>query len=222
MQSRIRIAIGSGLLVADTQGALRQVAAVGVGEEWNRVQLDAGAGPVLEAVSSEKAIVADPFDLRRHPDLARLLKVTSPEAPKAIVAFPNAWTSGSQLVTVVYLSGSPADEDLEVVGRYEPLLAYALGLLDYCGEAEAQAEHMVRMVQMRQWIEQAKGMIMTRRSMGPDDAFAVLVEHSQASNVKVRELSTALVGLLAGGASPKVSEAAWTAAEALWQDVGSG
>ena len=79
---------------------------------------------------------------------------------------------------------------------------------------------MVRMVQTRSWIEQAKGMIMTRRSIGPDDAFAVLVEHSQTSNVKVRDLSTALVGLMTGpDGDIEVSEQAIAAAKVLWEDI---
>jgi hypothetical protein len=222
MQSRMNIAIGGALLVADRNGRLSQVAAVGVAEAWNRAQIDAHAGPVVEAASAQKAVIADPFDLRRHPDLARLLDVTAPQVPAAVLAIPNTWTSGTQLITVVYLSDSPTDADLAVVGRYEPLMAYALGLLEYCGEAESQAEHMVRMVQTRQWIEQAKGMIMTRRSVGPDDAFAILVEHSQTSNVKVRELSTALVAQLSGAPATDVSDEARTAAEALWRDVDRG
>ena len=77
---------------------------------------------------------------------------------------------------------------------------------------------MVRMVQTR-WIEQAKGMIMTRRSIGPDDAFAVLVEHSQASNEGSGPVH-ALVGLLAGpNGDIEVSQEAIAAAKVLWDDV---
>jgi hypothetical protein len=48
----------------------------------------------------------------------------------------------------------------------------------------------------------------------------VLVEHSQASNVKVRDLSTALVGLLAGpNGDIEVSQEAIAAAKVLWDDV---
>lgn len=218
LQTRIDSAMGAGLLVAETDGTLRHVAAVGNAALWDEVQIAASSGPILEALTADKVLITDPFDLGRHPDLERLLDVLPKRLPKAIVVVPNTWTSCAQLVTVVYLAASPTDEDLEVIGGHEPLFAYALGLLDYCGEAEAQAEQMVRMVQSRSQIEQAKGMIMTRRSVGPDEAFAALAEHSQRANVKVRDLSAALVAMLAG-ADATATEQSITAAKELWEDV---
>ena len=220
LQTRLGSVIGAGILVAESPGNLRPVASVGVAEIWDAMQIDSGSGPLVQAVKAEKAVVRDPLNLRAYPDLASLVDVIPKRTPAAIVVVPNSWTGGRQLVTVVYFSAPVADGDLEVIGHYEPLLAYALGLLEYCGDAENQAEQMVRMVQTRRWIEQAKGMIMTRRSIGPDDAFAVIVEHSQASNVKVRDLSRALVGLVAGPtADIEVSQEAIAAATVMWDDV---
>jgi hypothetical protein len=211
---------GVGLIIANRDGELRHIAAVGNGRFWDELQITARSGPILDALQTDKALICDPFDLRKYPDLQQMRDVLAKQEPSAIVVIPNVWTSGAQLVTVVYLAASLSDAELEVIGGHEPLFAYALGLLEYCGEAEAQAEQMVRMVQTRSWIEQAKGMIMTRRSIGPDDAFAVLVEHSQTSNVKVRDLSTALVGLMTGpDGDIEVSEQAIAAAKVLWEDI---
>jgi hypothetical protein len=207
-----------GLLVAEKDGVLRHMAAVGNGRLWDELQVTGRAGPVLDALRSDKVLVADPFELDKYPALTQLLDVFPKRIPAAIVVVPNMWTSGAQLVTVVYLAASPTDEDLEIIGGHEPLFAYALGLLEYCGEAESQAEQMVRMVQSRGQIEQAKGMIMTRRSVGPDEAFAALAEHSQKANVKVRDLSTSLVALLAGGDGTH-DAGADAAAKQLWEDV---
>ncbi len=220
LQTRLGSAIGAGVLIAESPEKIRQVASVGVAQVWDEMQIEAGAGPLVQAVQAEKAVVTDPLDLGAYPDLAGIVDVIPRRTPAAMVVVPNSWTGGRQLVTVIYLAAPVADSDLEAIGHYEPLLAYALGLLEYCGEAETQTEQMVRMVQTRRWIEQAKGMIMTRRSIGPDDAFAVIVEHSQASNVKVRDLSTALVGLLAGpDGGPDVTQEAIAAAKKLWEDV---
>lgn len=219
--TRVETATGAGLLVAEADGKLRQVAAVGVAEAWDRAQISSQSGPLIDAVISDNILMRDPLELSRYPGLASLVDLLPKDVPAAILVVPNSWTSGAYLVTTLYASAPLADADLELVGQYEPLLAYALGLLEYCGHAETQAEHMVRMVQTRRAIEQAKGMIMTRRGVGSDEAFAVLAEHSQRSNVKVRELSEALVDLICNADVDGHSEKAVTAAKSLWEDVSS-
>jgi hypothetical protein len=220
-------ALGAGLLVHGTD-ATRQVAAVGAAEVWDAAQVTCRCGPVLDAARYDRAMVVDPFTLTRHPDLARALPEVPTEAPAAIVVVPGSWSDDDRLVTTLYLSASPAPDDLDTLSRYEPLLAYALGLLDYCGEAESQAEQMVRMVQYRRVIEQAKGMVMTRRSVGADEAFALLIEHSQRTNTKLRLLAAALVETVGGGpvehpTDPAehvtVSAATRAAARSLWDAI---
>jgi hypothetical protein len=46
-------------------------------------------------------------------------------------------------------------------------------------------------------IEQAKGVLMLACGIGDDDAFRMLVEHSQATNVKIREVAQRLMARLA-------------------------
>jgi hypothetical protein len=133
-------------------------------------------------------------------------------------------------VTTLYLGASAGDEEVDLLGRYEPLLAYAVGLVEYCGEAEAHAAQLLRMVEYRHVIEQAKGMVMTRRQVGADEAFALLVETSQRANVKLRTLCIALVqGVSAGpAAEPRrlraepVPAEARRAAEAMWSALTAG
>jgi hypothetical protein len=85
------------------------------------------------------------------------------------------------------------------------------------------------MVQYRRVIEQAKGMIMSRRSVSPDEAFAELVAASQASNVKLRTLAIALVETVGGGGAEhprhpyreeRATQEARDAAARLWQRLG--
>jgi len=53
-------------------------------------------------------------------------------------------------------------------------------------------------VQHRRYIEQAKGLLMGARPCTPGDAFELLVRASQHANVKLRDVSMALVLVAAG------------------------
>ena len=55
------------------------------------------------------------------------------------------------------------------------------------------AEQMQQAVQSRARIEQAKGVLMATRRCTEDEAFALLVELSQTSNRKLRDVATAVV-----------------------------
>jgi hypothetical protein len=223
-------AVGSGLVLIDGEQS-RLMGGVGVAPALDGAQLACGCGPLIDAAARDEVAVTDPFSLRRYPDLARAVPGDGEPAPSAVVVIPGAWVDATRLATTLYLQGSADAEALDVLGWYEPLLANALGLLEYCGEAEAQAEQLVAMVQYRRVIEQAKGIVMSRRSVSPDEAFAELVAASQTSNVKLRTLAIALVETVGGGnaehprhpyraeqATPQAREAA----VALWQRLAAG
>ncbi|GAB2910767.1 hypothetical protein GCM10027047_06250 [Rhodococcus aerolatus] len=59
----------------------------------------------------------------------------------------------------------------------------------------------------RAGIEQAKGILMGQRGLDPDGAFALLVQLSQDTNRKLRDVAAAVVGSVTGEASPACSPA---------------
>jgi hypothetical protein len=191
-------AAGAGLVLLEGEQS-RLVGGVGVAPAFDSAQLECGSGPLIEAAVLDEVAVTDPFQLQRYPDLARALPDPNLAIPGAVVVIPGAWVDDTRLATTLYLRGSVDAEALDMLGWYEPLLANALGLLEYCGEAESRAEQLLSMVQYRRVIEQAKGIVMSRRSIAPDDAFAELVKASQASNVRLRTLAIALVETVGGG-----------------------
>jgi hypothetical protein len=220
-------AVGAGLVEYRLDEPAVLVCAVGAAQQWDAWQLGVDAGPIVEAGRTEKPFVADPFDPDDLPGATSRAQPSDP--PPAVVAIPGPWTDSARLVTTLYLARSPSQEDLDVVGRYDPLLAYAHGLVEYCGQAETQATQLLRMVEYRHVIEQAKGMVMTRRGVSPDEAFALLVASSQQHNVKLRALSVALVESVGGGpvehpeavGQPEtVPTQARTAARELWGELG--
>lgn len=184
-------AVGAGLTIVGEDGPLGLVA-VGSASRWDTAQRETGSGPLAEAMEGERVLVVERFDLDEYPALAAHVGPDE-EAPASVVLVPGAWVDKSRLVTSVYLAEAAKPSHVESVGRYEPLLANAYGMLEFCGEAEMKADQMLAMMQFRRVIEQAKGMVMTRRSVGADEAFAALAEASQHHNVRLREIAAALV-----------------------------
>lgn len=228
LQSLVRAvpeATGAGLVLIEDGGRPRQVAGVGSAEEWDAAQLACWCGPLTEAATRDEVTVADPFDPGRYGEL----RVPSGgAAPAALLVLPGAWASEGRLATTLYLDAPIDAHALTSLGVHEPLLAHALGLLEYCGDAETRADQMVQMMQYRRVIEQAKGMVMTRRSVGADDAFARLADVSQRRNVRLRELAVALVEGVGGAPAEQPGEPgeritatpeAVEAAKTFWDDL---
>jgi hypothetical protein len=218
-------ASGAGLVLIDEPGAARQVAGVGAAEPWDAAQLECGCGPLAEALIGEEVRLVEPF---RPDDFGGLRRPTAVSAPSALIVLPGAWAGYGRLATTLYVDLATDAQMITTLGDYEPLLANALGLLEYCGDAETRAEQMLQMMQYRRVIEQAKGMVMTRRSVGADEAFARLAEVSQRRNVRLRELAVALVESVGGALAEHPDESsdhvrptpeAVEAATRLWAEL---
>jgi hypothetical protein len=224
--ANVEQAQGAGISIVSGDG-FRHVAGVGCALEWDPAQVEVRQGPLVEAVEGDVVRVEDPLDLGRYAHLARTLGQQDAAAAAAVV-LPAAWVGDARLVTTLYVAESVTRATLDTLGRYEPLLAHSLALLEYCGEAEVRAAQMLEMTQLRRVIEQAKGVVMTTASVDADDAFAVLAEASQAANVKLRELAVALVELVGGGPAEQPADpaavlvpdlAATAAARGLWTSL---
>ncbi|ANZ38914.1 hypothetical protein BBK82_25420 [Lentzea guizhouensis] len=126
------------------------------------------------------------------------------------------------MVLTVYLDHEPRAADLSVIEETEPLLATAAAVVEFCSGEVLRADQMVRMVQHRRYIEQAKGLLMGARQSKPGEAFELLVRASQHANVKLRDVATALV-MVVGGDLEEVGdevtappEIAYDTARRLW------
>lgn len=218
-------ASGAGLVLIDPRREPRQVAGVGAAQDWDAAQLACWCGPLTAAATADEVVVVDPF---RAEDSLRLLQPAGGHVPAALAVLPGAWVGEGRVVTTLYLDAPIDAYAMTTLGEYEPLLAHALGLLEYCGDAEMRADQMLAMTQYRRVIEQAKGMVMTRRSVGADDAFARLAAVSQRHNVPLRELAVVLVEDVGGapaehpaqpGKQVTATPEARAAAKRLWDDL---
>ncbi|HEX8865060.1 MAG TPA: ANTAR domain-containing protein, partial [Lentzea sp.] len=156
-----------------------QLRSVGVAGELDKAQLDAGEGPLVDASRDERQTSGQIGDLH-------------------LVAVPGSWGDSGPVVLTVYLDHPPQLEDLKAIEEIEPLVATAAAVVEFCAGEVLRADQMVRMVQHRRYIEQAKGLLMGARPSAPGEAFELLVRASQHANVKLRDVATALV-LVVGG-----------------------
>ncbi|SER41929.1 ANTAR domain-containing protein [Lentzea xinjiangensis] len=180
--------------------------AVGVAVDLDQAQLDSGEGPLVDASRDER-------------------QTSGRIGGLAVVAVPGSWGDSGPVVLTVYLSHPPGIEDLKAIEEVEPLVATAAAVVEFCAGEVLRADQMVRMVQHRRYIEQAKGLVMAARSCAPGEAFEVLVRASQQTNVKLRDIATALVltvgKTLEDGAEEIVEPpaAAGEAARGLWDSL---
>ncbi len=191
---------GAGLSVWPGGRVLRQW---GSRPTWSGRSRTAG-GPLVEASRDER-------------------QVAGRVGGKDLVAVPGSWGDSGPVVLTVYLSHAPRVEDLKAIEEVEPLLATAAAVVEFCAGEVLRADEMVRMVQHRRYIEQAKGLVMGVRSCTPGEAFELLVRASQHANVKLRDMATALV-LVVGGALEEgreeiaaPPEVAFDTARRLWE-----
>lgn len=191
---------GAGLSVWPDGAVLR---AVGVAKELDQAQVEGGEGPLVDASRDERQANGEVAGLH-------------------VVAVPGSWGDGGPVVLTVYLDHSPRVEDLKAIEEIEPLVATAAAVVEFCAGEVLRADQMVRMVQHRRYIEQAKGLLMGARPCTPGEAFELLVRASQHANVKLRDVAMALV-LVASGELEDADDMtmppqiAYDTAQRLWE-----
>jgi hypothetical protein len=177
---------GVGLSVWPESRLLR---AIGRAAELDQAQLDAGEGPLVDASRDERQVSGQVGDVH-------------------VVAVPGSWGDSGPVVLTVYLGHEPQLADLKAIEAIEPLVATAAAVVEFCAGEVLRADQMVRMVQHRRYIEQAKGLLMGARPSAPGEAFELLVRASQHANVKLRDVATALVLVVGGTLEDSTEEVA--------------
>lgn len=170
--------------------------AIGVAADLDQVQLDGGEGPLVEASRDER-------------------QTSGRVGGVDVVAVPGSWGDSGPVVLTVYLGHSPLVADLKAIEEIEPLVATAAAMVEFCAGETVRADEMVRMVQHRRYIEQAKGLVMGARPCAPGEAFELLVRASQHANVKLRDVATALVLFVGGTLEDSAEEVVAPPAAAL-------
>jgi hypothetical protein len=203
LRSQLEGCVGVGLSVWPDGKLIRALGRAGA---LDQAQLDGGEGPLVDASREER-------------------QTSGQVGGVDLVAVPGSWGDSGPVVLTVYLDHAPLVSDLKAIEEIEPLVATAAAVVEFCAGEVLRADQMVRMVQHRRYIEQAKGLVMGARACSPGEAFELLVRASQHANVKLRDVSTALV-LVVGGTLEDHAEdvvgppsVAYDTARRLWEAI---
>jgi GAF domain-containing protein len=85
------------------------------------------------------------------------------------------------------------DDARDVATRFGPYAAVALGNMRDYQSAQALARNLEAALESRAVIDQAKGILIERHKLTPDQAFQLLVETSSRTNTKLRDVADRLV-----------------------------
>jgi GAF domain-containing protein len=169
--------------------------------ELDEAQYVSGEGPCLDALERDTALVVN--DAASTGDtwagfaeaadglgIRSTLSVGLPVDSRQMAASLNLYARR-------HLEASA--EQVHLAERFAEQLAAAIGSMNAFRSVAQLADEMAEAMRSRAVIEQAKGMLMADRRITDEEAFHVLVERSQRSNLKLREVAAALVREHAGG-----------------------
>jgi GAF domain-containing protein len=175
-------------------GGPRTVASTGEpAEALDRWQYDNHDGPCLDAAAGAKTVLVDEVAAERrwagwaeHAGSVGVCSALSVGLPirDRVIGAVNVYAKAVRTF------------DSEAVALAETFADYVAVVLSNADRYHATVElarHLRTAMESRAVIEQAKGIIMSQRRCGPDEAFAILSRASQAANRKLRDVAAGVV-----------------------------
>jgi GAF domain-containing protein len=163
--------------------------------ELDETQYERGHGPCLHAArTGEVIVIADTRAEDRWPDYtpraAEHGNLSSLSVPLAID--PDEQVTGA---LNIYARRPDAFDEASgsVATRFAPYAAVAAGNLHAYQSARDMAENLQTALESRTVIDQAKGILIERYKLTPDQAFQLLARTSMTTNRKVRDIADDLV-----------------------------
>jgi len=175
------------------EGRPSTAAATGpLARELDEVQYREGHGPCLEAAVGGLALeITDGRAETRWPAFLPVLVGSGTRSSLSVPA--PAAQAAAGLNVYAPAAGAFTDDHRHTAARFADVAAVALTAMDALHESRELAVHLRTAMESRAVIEQAKGVLVERHRVTPDQAFRMLVEASQQVNRKVRDLAEHLV-----------------------------
>jgi GAF domain-containing protein len=181
-------------------GTAETVASTGaVALQMDERQYASGDGPCLTAAGTgELVLVPDAAHTERWPEFAEAARKNGVASSLSVpVKLPEPVSAGLNLYSDRQ-DGFP-EPDIELARTLAAYAAVALANLHLYESQKRVAEHLEKALESRGVIDQAKGILMGARRCSPDEAFQILVELSQQTNRKLRDVAQELVNSAIGG-----------------------
>jgi GAF domain-containing protein len=172
--------------------------------DLDETQYERGHGPCLDAALSGQFIeIADARTEDRWPDYVPVLlahgalsALAAPVPAPHLTAGLNLYARSARAFT---------DEDRSTLVEFAAYAGAALTNMDALQDARELAANLQKALESRAVIEQAKGILIERYKLNPEQAFRLLADASMHTNRKVRDLAADLVltGELTGAPSSR-------------------
>lgn len=181
------------LLVGDSPGTVASTGQLAV--DLDETQYDRGHGPCLHAArTGELTEITDTRTDSRWPDYLRRAvergNLSSLSVP--LVIDEDEQVTGA--LNIYAREVGAFDEDSRAAAtRFGPYAAVAAGNMYAYQSARAMADNLQTALESRAVIDQAKGVLMERYKLTPDQAFQLLARASMNANRKVRDIADHLV-----------------------------
>lgn len=156
-------------------------------------QYEADEGPCLiAAVTGEVVALPDAGGAEEFPRFAAAARENGVGSSLSVpVRLPDPISAGLNLYSGEREGFS--EQDLELARALAAYAAVALANTHLFESQKRVAEHLERALATRGVIDQAKGILMGQRRCSADEAFQILVEVSQQTNRKLRDVAEELV-----------------------------
>jgi PAS domain S-box-containing protein len=155
----------------------------------------AGMGPIFDAHRHGRPVVTtDPFDDSRWPQLAHI--DANDRSLQAWLALPLAVAGQTSGVMALYGQSAPRAGLDSLIDLAQPYVAATETLVrdsQLMADMARVRDELEEALRSRAVIDQAKGMIMITRGCDAGEAFSVLVQMSNTSNRKIRDLAQSFV-----------------------------
>lgn len=159
----------------------------------DELQYQRDYGPCVDAGRSGQVFLVD--DMRseqRWPDYARHAAGSGVGSSLSVPLPFQSGTLGS-LNSYAQRVSAFTEEDVEVARAVAPWVAYVVGNASAAASAADETANMWAAMATRAAIEQAKGILMERHRLTPDQAFTLLTRASQHTGRKLRDVADHLV-----------------------------
>jgi len=157
-------------------------------------QYEAGGGPCVEVLESRDAIyVEDIVTDSRWEHFRHTAEELGVEASLSLHIPVDAEQMAASLNLYAKKRLDLSDDTVRLALTYADQLAATILSVDAHRATARLAENMAEAMRTRAVIEQAKGILMADHQLTEDEAFHRLVELSQHSNIKVRDVARRLV-----------------------------
>jgi GAF domain-containing protein len=165
----------------------------------DEAQYDARSGPCLEVMDDpEPILLTDAAADQRWERFAEAAADMGVVNSLSIHIPTDAEDLASSLNLYARRQMDVSDKTIRAAQSVADQLAAAIHSVETFRATARLAADMAEAMRTRAVIEQAKGILIAERGIGPDDAFDILRELSQTTNVKLREVAARLVAARAG------------------------